>query len=83
MTLISSSTPLQRAHLAEVGTSHQRHLYARPDNNNLLSPAHAAAAAGLPVPGGSAASSRRVSAAGKSAAGDSTGNGASGSEAGR
>ena len=62
-------SPLQRAHLAEVGQANT-HLFSRPaaaDGNEkarLLSPAHAAAAAGTAPPSSSAAAAAAGSAAG-------------------
>ena len=66
---LSQMSPLQRAQLAELGQA-RTHLFTSPkhDEKRLLSPAHAAAAAGLSpqaaaAGSASAAGSRRVSAA--------------------
>lgn len=75
---ITEATPLQQAHLLEVGASAQRHLYTRDDAKNtenntpsLLTPNHAAA-------GGS--ESRRVSSGARSVAGKSSSSSADGAD---
>ncbi len=71
-------SPLQRAHLAEVGQANT-HLFSRPaaadgdEKARLLSPAHAAAAAGTAPPSSSAAAAAGSAAGSRRGSDDASG----------